>query len=148
MSRAWLTESPIDGGAVAGAVQAAEHGATVLFVGTVRSENSGRLVSGIRYEAYPAMAERVLASIVGDAEARWPGSAVAAVHRLGDLGLGEASVAVAAAAPHRDAAFEAGRYVIEEIKKRLPVWKKERYADGTEAWLGGAIPPAAGGDRG
>lgn len=146
MSRAWLSESPLDGGAVLAAVQRPGTGATVLFLGTVRDANAGREVSAMRYEAYPAMAEQVLASIVTEAEARWTGCAVAAVHRLGELAVGEASIAIAVAAPHRAQAYEASRYAIEEIKKRLPVWKKERYADGTEAWLDGAIPPVTGGD--
>lgn len=136
--RAWLSDEPIDVSAVARTVAGSAHGAMVLFVGTVRDENRGDAVAGMRYEAYPAMAVQVLAAIVDEAEQRWAGSAVAAVHRTGDLAVGETSVVIAAAAPHRDQAYEASRYVIEEIKKRLPVWKKERYADGREAWLDGA----------
>ena len=147
MTRAWLSDSAIDVAAVLGAVHGPGQGATVLFLGTVRRENRGRPVTGMRYEAYPAMAEAVLAAIVGEAETRWPGCSVAAAHRSGDLGVGDASVVIAAAAPHRSQAFEASRYVIEEIKQRLPVWKKERYADGLEAWLDGSPVPAPGGAR-
>jgi len=143
MARTWLTGSPIDVGAVLGAVEGPGAGAALAFVGTVRDENRGRSVVGMRYEAYPAMAGQVLAAIVAEAEARWSGAAVAAVHRTGDLAVGEASVAIAVTAPHRAQAYEASRYVIEAIKERLPVWKKERYDDGSEAWLDGAVPPGA-----
>ncbi len=141
MSRTWLTDSAIDVGAVLRVVEAPGTGAAVAFVGTVRDENRGRTVVGMRYEAYPAMAGQELAAIVSEAEARWAGCAVAAVHRTGDLAVGEASVVIAVAAAHRAQAYDASRYVIEAIKERLPVWKKERYADGTEAWLEGAVPP-------
>jgi molybdopterin synthase catalytic subunit len=147
MPRAWLSDSAVDVAAVLGAVHGPGQGATVLFLGTVRRENQGRPVTGIRYEAYPAMAEAVLSAIAAEAEARWPGCSVAAAHRTGELAVGDASVVIAAAAPHRSQAFEASRYAIEEIKRRLPVWKKERYADGREVWLEGAPASAPGGDR-
>jgi molybdopterin synthase catalytic subunit len=141
MTRTWLTDAPIDVAAVRRAVEGPGAGAAVVFVGTVRDENRGRAVAGMRYEAYPAMAGQVLAAIVAEAEARWSESAVAAVHRTGDLAIGEASVVIAVAAPHRAEAYDASRYVIEAIKERLPIWKKERYEDGSEAWLDGVVPP-------
>ncbi len=130
-------------------VGAGGHGAVNLFLGVVRDSNEGRPVSGMEYEAYEAMAREQLAAIVAEAErALRGGGRVAAVHRLGDLKVGETSVAVAVSTPHRAAAFEAARRVMEEIKVRLPVWKRERYLDGSPEWLGGQAPPVgAGGDR-
>lgn len=140
MSRIWLSDTPIDVGGVLQAVSAPDIGATLIFVGTVRDRNREADVTGMRYEAYPEMARQELAAIAAEAEDRWAGCAVAAVHRIGDLAVGDASVAIAVASPHRAEAYDASRYVIEEIKKRLPVWKKERYADGSEVWLGDAMP--------
>jgi len=110
-------------------------GALLLFVGRVRDHNDGRSVARIRYEAYAEMAERELEAILREAADRCEVTRIEAVHRTGELEIGEASVAIAVASPHRAAAFEASRYVIEEIKKRLPVWKREAYADGSDAWV-------------
>ena len=141
---AWITADPISADSVLSHVGAESDGAINLFLGVVRNHNEGQAVSGMHYDAYVEMAERVLREIVTEAEAL-PGSGrVAAVHRTGELQIGEASVAIAASAPHRAAAFEACRYVIEEIKKRLPVWKQERYVDGAERWLPGELRPHAG----
>lgn len=115
-------------------------GAKLLFLGTVRETNGGRPVSGMRYDAYAEMAEKVLAEIAADV-ARVAGTdRVAIEHRTGELGLGEISVAIAVATPHRAHAFDACRHAIEEIKSRLPVWKKEHYTDGGDAWLDGTTP--------
>jgi molybdopterin synthase catalytic subunit len=84
------------------------------------------------YEAYPEMATAVLAEIAGEAEERWAGCAVAVVHRVGTVPIGEAAVAIVTAAAHRSEAYDANRFVIEAIKERLPIWKRERFADGTE----------------
>jgi molybdopterin synthase catalytic subunit len=86
----------------------------------------------LEYEVYPEMAEAVLEEIAGEAETRWPGVAVAVVHRIGIVPIGEAAVAIVAAAPHRSHAYEASRFVIEAIKERLPIWKRERFVDGSE----------------
>lgn len=110
-------------------------GATVLFVGTVRDVNDGRAVTGIEYAAYGAMAERELAAIVADAAARFDTSAVVVEHRLGALAVGEASLVIAVAHPHRARAYEASRFVIEEVKRRVPIWKREAYVDGTREWV-------------
>lgn len=140
--------SDIVSGAIAPAavlerVGAPGHGAVSLFLGVVRDNNAGQAVSGMDYEAYEAMAREQLAAVVAEAEASLPdGGRVAAVHRLGGLEVGEASVAVAVSAPHRASAFEAVRRVMDEIKARLPVWKRERYADGSAKWLGGQTPPS------
>ena len=136
-----MTLDPIDASEVLGRVGAVTDGAVALFLGTVRNVNEGRPVSGMEYEGYDVMAREVLASIAQEAAeiARTPH--VAVVHRLGTLTLGEISVAIAVSTPHRAQAFEGARYVIEEIKKRLPVWKREHYVDGDANWLDGQVPP-------
>lgn len=126
-------------------VGAPERGATASFLGTVRAGPDDGPVIRIEYSAYEQMLEEEFVRITGEAETRWPGAAVAARHRLGDVPLGEASIAIAVAAPHRDAALEACRYVIEEAKRRLPVWKREILADGSASWrdnAGGRAPSA------
>jgi molybdopterin synthase catalytic subunit len=138
--RAWITAEAIEPAAVLAEVGAPADGAVVLFLGTVRDHNEGRPVRGMTYEAYARMAEQVLGRIVAEAAARAGTDRVAAVHRTGDLAIGDVSVAVAVSSPHRGDAFDAARHVIEEIKKRLPVWKREHYADGTARWLDG-VPP-------
>ncbi len=135
-----VTTEPIEPGAVLGRVGGASYGAVVLFLGTVRNTNDGRPVSGMEYHGYEAMAQEQLAVIVGEASEIAGGAPVAAVHRLGTLALGEISVAIAVSTPHRASAFEASRHVIEEIKKRLPVWKKEHYVDGRTDWVKGIQP--------
>jgi molybdopterin synthase catalytic subunit len=91
----------------------------------------------MRYEGYEPMARSELSRIVEEAERRFEVSAVAAAHRLGELGLEEASLVIAVSSPHRPAAYEASRWVLEEIKIRLPVWKHEHYTDGTSTWVAG-----------
>ncbi len=110
-------------------------GALLLFDGRVRDQNNGRPVARLRYEAYTEMAERELEAILRETADRCEATRIEAVHRTGTLEIGEASVAIAVSSPHRAAAFKASRYVIEEIKKRLPVWKREAYADGSGAWV-------------
>ena len=133
--RATIVDRPIDPCALLAEVSSTASGATVLFVGTVREVNDGRPVTGIDYSAYTAMAERELDAIVGEAAARFGTEHVVVEHRLGALRLGEASVAIAVAHPRRAGAYEASRYVIEELKKRVPIWKREHYADGTREWV-------------
>ena len=129
-----LVRAPLDAAALAAEVGAAARGATVLFVGTVRNAHGGRSVAGIDYSAYEPMAEATLARIERELAAEHPGLAVRIVHRLGRLAAGEASIAIAAAAPRRDAAFEAARRALERVKREAPIWKLERYADGGQAW--------------
>jgi molybdopterin synthase catalytic subunit len=133
--RTAIVERAIDPCAVLQEVSHPRNGATVLFVGTVREVNDGEAVSGLDYSAYTAMAERELASIVAEAADRWKTSDIVVEHRIGTLELGEASVAIAAAHPHRGEAFEASRFIIEELKKRLPIWKREHYVDGRSEWV-------------
>ena len=141
-----IVDHPIDTAEVLSTVGAAEDGAVLLFLGIVRDHNEGRPVSGVGYEAYATMAEKVLREIARETADSLGTERVAVVHRVGELSIGEASVAIAVSSPHRAEAYEASRYVIEEIKKRLPVWKREIYADGAEAWLDGT--PLSGADVG
>jgi molybdopterin synthase catalytic subunit len=127
-----LTAGPIDVAALERSVEDLARGAVVTFVGRARrTSDDGREVTELDYEVYPEMAEAVLAEIAAEAETRWD-VAVAVVHRHGVVPLGEAAVAIVAAGAHRAEAYEANRYVIEAIKERLPIWKRERFVDGSE----------------
>ena len=134
MKPGYLTEREIDLELLIERVESAERGAVVTFLGTVRNHHDGREVEWLEYSAYRPMAEAECDRIRSEAEQRW-GSAVALEHRIGALGIGDVSVAIAVAAPHREAAFEACRHVIEQLKRRVPIWKREYYADGTVAWV-------------
>jgi molybdopterin synthase catalytic subunit len=140
---ATLVRAPIDPIALVHAVAAPANGAVLLFLGAVRQMNDGRAVTGIDYAAYEAMALRELQSIVDEAAARFDTSDVRVVHRLGELGVEEVSVAIAVAHPHRDGAYAASRWVIEELKRRVPIWKRELYADGTREWVDPTGQPSA-----
>jgi molybdopterin synthase catalytic subunit len=130
-----IVDAPIDVAAILQRVARDANGAVVLFLGTVRDVNDGRGVRGIEYTAYRSMAQRELATIVEEAAALADSNDIAVEHRLGQLAIGECSVAIAVAHPHRERAFEAARYVIEEIKQRVPIWKREQYVDGTREWV-------------
>jgi molybdopterin synthase catalytic subunit len=128
-----LTRAPIDVAVLEAAVAGTGHGAVVTFVGRARDRaDDGRGVLELEYEAYPEMAESVLAAIEREAQERWADASVSVVHRVGIVPIGEATVAIVTAAPHRSDAYEANRFVIEAIKERLPIWKRERFADGSE----------------
>ncbi len=122
-------------------VSSPERGGTCVFLGTVRNGPDEHGVTAIEYSAYEAMVELELGHIVAEAQERWGGGRVGVRHRLGLIPAGEASVAIVAAAPHRAQAFEACRYIIEEVKRRVPVWKKELRADGSEVWVDPAGHP-------
>jgi len=109
-------------------------GAVCTFLGIVRDHHEGQGVEAVSYEAYPEMAGAELARLCREAEQSWPGVRAVVVHRTGRLEIGEASVAILAAAPHRAESFEAARFLIEEIKKSVPIWKKDHYRDGEESW--------------
>jgi molybdopterin synthase catalytic subunit len=135
-----LVRAPIDLAALC--TTASRDGALALFVGVVRDENQGRPVARLEYEAYEEMAEAELQRVEEETRAQFPVTAVRLVHRLGPLAIGEASVAVAVSSPHRGEAFAACRFAIDTLKKRVPIWKKEFYADGA-VWLegpDGAVP--------
>lgn len=112
-------------------------GATVLFLGTVRNHNDDYAVSGIYYEAYIKMAEEAMAKIEAEAIKRWNLKKFAVVHRIGNLKIGEVSVAIAVSSEHRAEAFEAGRYAIDRIKTEVPIWKKETTRDKGSLWAEG-----------
>jgi molybdopterin synthase catalytic subunit len=134
--RVALTDAPIDVGALIREVSDSSCGASSTFLGTVRDLNDDRAVQGIEYSAYRGMAEREMAAIAREAAERFGVSRLVIEHRLGTLRLGDVSVAVVAAHPHRSPALDASRYVIEELKRRVPIWKLEHYADGTREWVG------------
>jgi len=135
MRRASILTSEIDPASLINEVSSPQYGAISLFVGTVREVNEGRSVSAIEYSAYKSMASAELERILDEAEARFGVSALVVEHRIGLLGLGDVSIAIVAAHPHRAPALDCTRFVIEEIKKRVPIWKKEHYADGTRDWV-------------
>jgi molybdopterin synthase catalytic subunit len=141
-----IVHGPIDLLALVVRVRDDGVGAIATFVGTVREHNDGRAVSGIDYEAYEPMATRELARVVADAQARWPSVRCAVVHRVGTLTVGEASVAIACADARRAPSMDAMRFVIESLKVRVPIWKREHYTDGTREWVDptraadGAVP--------
>lgn len=129
-----LVDGPLDVEAVCAAVAHRSRGALLLFVGTVRDHHRGRTVEGLTYTAYRPMALRALERIVGELEAGSAGLRLAISHRLGEVPAGEASVVIAAASPHRDAAYRASRTALERLKREVPIWKRERYAGGEAAW--------------
>lgn len=146
-----LTTELIDTTAVLDRVASNQAGAVVLFLGTTRELTQGRRTESLDYECYPQMAEKQMAELEGEARRKWPIIQCAIVHRLGHLGLGEASVAIAVSSPHRRDAFEAGQWLIDRLKEVVPIWKKENWADGTSEWVHpGLTPqpsPLAGGER-
>jgi molybdopterin synthase catalytic subunit len=130
----YVTRRPIDVHALLSQVADPALGGTAMFLGSVRRGEDDGPVDAIDYSAYQDMVETEFAKIVEEAAAQWPGVRVVGAHRIGLVPAGEPSIAVVAAAPHRAEAFAACRHTIEEAKKRLPVWKKEIFTDGTEAW--------------
>jgi molybdopterin synthase catalytic subunit len=147
---AFLSRLPLDLVALVAGVEAPDRGAVASFLGLVRDHHDGRGVIQLEYSAYQPMAEAECARIVSEAETRWP-VRVALEHRIGSLEVGEPAVAIAAAGAHREEAFAACRFVIEEVKRRVPIWKKELYADGTIEWVGaggalvgGSLPGTSG----
>jgi molybdopterin synthase catalytic subunit len=131
----YLTDEPIDTAALVARVMRASDGAYVLFEGVVRNHHDGKEVESITYEAYRPMAEKEIDRIVRDVQQRFAAVAVAVVHRLGFLRVGDASIAIVCASPHRAEAFEACRMMIDRIKQTVPIWKKERGPSGEE-WVG------------
>ena len=130
-----LTHQPIDAAALLALVSSPQAGAVVLFLGTVREMTGERRTVALDYECYPEMAEKKLAELEAEARRRWPVIECGIVHRLGHLELGEASVAVAVSTPHRQDAFEAGKWLIDTLKEVVPVWKQENWSDGSKEWV-------------
>ena len=130
-----VTDKPIDLHELVDCVTDPEAGAIATFIGTTRNNNQGRKVIALDYEAYPEMAEKELARLGEEAKRKWQICRIAIVHRIGPVQITEPSVIIAVSAAHRDAAFAACRFAIEEIKKTVPIWKKEVY-EGGEIWIG------------
>lgn len=130
-----LTHNAIDYAALTEQARSHQAGAVILFLGTVREMTKDRQTVALDYDAYPEMAQAKMQEIVDEAREKWPIEGVAVVHRLGHLELGDISIAIAVACPHRHQAFDAGRFLIDELKLRVPVWKKENWSDGTTEWV-------------
>jgi len=135
-----LNHDPIDSSEVLASVQSPESGAVVLFLGTTREFTAGRQTESLDYESYGEMALRKLEELEQQARQRWSLTEVTIVHRLGHLGIGEASVAIAVSAPHRKDAFTAGQWLIDTLKEIVPIWKKENWADGSSEWVHPGMP--------
>ena len=134
-----VTREPLDNAAIRALEAAVTYpgaGGIVTFAGVVRDNARGKRVRSLEYDAYPEMAERQMGEIAAEVARRWPESRLAMVHRIGPMTIGEASVVIVAACPHRAEAFEACRYAIDTLKVRVPIWKKEFYEDGEE-WVEG-----------
>jgi molybdopterin synthase catalytic subunit len=134
-----ITRDPLDDAAIRAlehAVTTSGAGGCVTFAGVVRDNARGKRVRSLEYDAYPEMAESEMARIAAEVAKRWPESALAMVHRIGPLAIGECAVVVVAACPHRGEAFDACRYAIDTLKANVPIWKKEFYEDGEE-WVEG-----------
>lgn len=132
-----VTEQKIDIADLIEKVTTPEYGAIDIFIGTVRNHHNGKEVTGITYDAHEKLAEKILKEICTESMGLWPETRYAIAHYKGDLRVGEMSIAIAVSSPHRAESFEACRYVIEEIKTYVPVWKKEHYTDGKSDWLPG-----------
>jgi molybdopterin synthase catalytic subunit len=130
-----LTDQPIQIDQLVSFVTQAKSGAIVTFIGTTREHNEGRRVLALSYEAYTGMAEKELERVGREAKQRWNIEKIAIVHRVGRVDIAQASVAIAVSAAHRNDAFEACRFAIEEIKRSVPIWKKELF-EGGELWIG------------
>jgi molybdopterin synthase catalytic subunit len=133
--RAAIVARPLDPTALLAEVADHGSGASTVFVGTVRRTNQGREVEGIDYSAYDAMAEKEMMRIVEEAAQRFGTTQIVVEHRVGSLQLGEASIVIAVSHERRAGAMDAQRYLIEELKKRVPIWKREQYVDGTREWV-------------
>jgi molybdopterin synthase catalytic subunit len=132
-----ISAAPLDAAAIAAGLATASDGAVATFIGLVRDHNAGRDVRWLEYEAYAPLALKAFERIASEAAARWPDARLRIHHRTGRVGIGEASVVIAAASPHRADAFAACRYAIERIKQIAPIWKHEHFAGG-EVWIEGA----------
>jgi molybdopterin synthase catalytic subunit len=142
-----VTEDELDGADLLRRMGSVSDGAVMVFEGRVRNHNAGRPVVYLHYDAYREMADEVLHEIACEAIRDTGASAIGVRHRVGSLEPPSVSLVVAVAAAHRRPAYEASTYVLEELKRRLPLWKREEYGDGTSRWLGGQTPPGGGGDK-
>jgi molybdopterin synthase catalytic subunit len=138
-----LTHEPIDTAAILQRASNPHAGAVVLFLGTTRELTDGKQTIALDYEAYGEMAQRKLAELEAEARRRWPVIECVVVHRLGRVPPAEASVAIAVSTPHRSDAFAAGQWLIDSLKRDVPIWKREEWADGTTEW----VHPGVGADK-
>lgn len=136
-----LVHEPIDAGALIKAVSGADKGAISLFLGTVREVNDGRAVAALRYSAYSEMAETELVRIADEMREQFGISSAVIEHRIGPLEIGDIAIGIAVSHPHRAPAIASVAYAMDEIKRRVPIWKEEEYTDGTKEWVD---PTAAG----
>lgn len=132
-----ILEAPLDVFRACEIVADPAHGAIDTFIGVVRNRHEGQNVTGITYDVHKTLAEKVFHEICGESSARWPGTKYYVAHYHGALAVGGISILIAVSAAHRAETFDACRYVIEEIKKRAPIWKQEHYPDGRSEWLPG-----------
>ena len=130
-----LTRKPLDPQALTATVHSDANGGIVTFLGTTRNETGGRHVLYLEYEAYEGMADKMLARIAQEISKRWGITDISIAHRFGRLEIGDVSLVVAVASPHRAEAFAACQYVVDRIKQDVPIWKKEVFADGA-VWVG------------
>lgn len=134
MAYVLVTADDIDSDDIVSRVASSSDGAVVVFHGITRDNNMGRKVVNLEYEAYSPMAEDTMREIIGEMQSRWDIGAVAVAHRTGTVAIGDASMCLAVAAPHRKHAFESAQYFVDELKQRVPIWKKERF-EGGEVWI-------------
>ena len=139
-----VTQDELDGADLLHRMGSESDGAVLVFEGRVRDHNAGRSVVRLHYDAYREMADEILRDIASEALKASGASAIGVRHRVGSLAPPDVSLVVAVAAAHRRPAYEASSHVIEGLKRRLPLWKREEYADGTSQWLGGQTPPVGG----
>ena len=130
-----IVEHPIDAQALLAAVQQDRAGAAVLFLGTTRQFTDGRETVRLDYECYQEMALKKLSELREQAMEKWPLEACGIVHRVGTVPVGEASVAIAVATPHRTEAFDAAKWIIDTLKQVVPIWKRENFSDGSKEWV-------------
>ena len=130
-----ITQDSIDAAQLLEAVRSPRAGAELLFVGTTREITGERRTTSLVYECYEAMALREMQQLAEKAKDQWPLCGCAIVHRIGQVGISEASVMIAVSSPHRADAFAAGRWLIDTLKERVPIWKQENWADGTSEWV-------------
>lgn len=138
-----LVSEPIEIDALLAEVESERAGGVVLFLGRVRNHSGGRRVTGMKYEAFAPMAMAEMEKIAADVRSRWPVEKLAMVHRVGELSVGEVSVAIVVSCAHRQQAFEACKYAIDELKRRVPIWKKEYFEEGA-SWVKGVVPQSSG----
>ena len=131
----YLTGTPITLGRFFESSCAASCGALNFFVGIVRDEDHGKRVKKLSYECYPSMAEKMISTLIAEARSFWPVDEVRVSHRIGDLAIGDVAVVAAVSSKHREDAFSACRFMIEGIKTKVPIWKKQFFADGTDEWV-------------